>query len=188
MSLAYTLMMWFLAFVGTLLITGVPAAMTWGVMFGLTRPIVWLYKEAYWFNWRVDAVLRNPKWREPVAWGLMSVPALAVGWIFCTGPAFDFVKSVTTPSVVEQKAPVENLGSSIRRYELVDFIEPKNYYVSLRDAQEKSLVYNNLRVRTNCDEYRNHKVGDHFNLKVTRYRQGEREWIEFDDLGTLCAK
>lgn len=83
--------------------------------------------------------------------------------------------------------PVEELGTSIRRYKLLEMRPPKHFYVSIEDVETKQ-TFDSVYVSKHCNTYRNNKLGDEYNLTVMNYRQGDKQWYKFVDLyASFCS-
>jgi hypothetical protein len=82
------------------------------------------------------------------------------------------------------------LGSEVRRFELVDWNPPKHFYVTLEDAQT-GYRHENQYVSKHCNMANTLKRGDQYNLRVRYFslsnKPGER-FMEFTNLyNELCG-
>jgi hypothetical protein len=87
----------------------------------------------------------------------------------------------------QQSLPIQVVNTELRRYKLLDMNPPKHFYVTLEDVQTKQ-VYERTYVSKHCNSYANNKLGDEYNISVTTYKQGDRVWLQFNNLpGEFCA-
>ncbi len=77
--------------------------------------------------------------------------------------------------------PVVVTGTEIRRYRLVSYNPPKHFYVTIKDLQTNQ-TYESLYVSKHCNNHATNKLGDDYNIQITHKKQGQKEWIVFNDL------
>lgn len=88
----------------------------------------------------------------------------------------------TAPGRISRvEEPVVVTGTEIRRYRLVSYTAPKHFYVTIKDI-EANMTYESLYVSKHCNNYATNKLGDDYNIQITHKKQGQKEWIVFNDL------
>jgi hypothetical protein len=94
---------------------------------------------------------------------------------------------------IEEKASVKpvriEVGTELRRYELVGWNPPKHFYVNLEDVQTHQ-VYNNIYVSKHCNNAYALKKGDEYNILISKYTMSDQPGkvlMEFNSLyGVFC--
>lgn len=86
----------------------------------------------------------------------------------------------------ERSIPVEVVKTEVRRYKLLDMNPPKHFYVDIEDV-ETHQVYERRYVSKHCNNWRDNKLGDSYNIQVVTKKQGDRTWMEFQGMyGVFC--
>jgi hypothetical protein len=77
--------------------------------------------------------------------------------------------------------PVVVLAEEVHRIQLIEIDPPKHVYadfVNLTTGETVKRAY----VSKHCNNYRQNTEGDEFNVRVTRKKQGDKEFVEYNDL------
>lgn len=123
--------------------------------------------------------------------GLCAFWALAACYVLIRYEAGPFVElrylvsfGHTAPPARLLTPPVVDVGTDVRRYRLVAIKPPLYAYVTLQDVQTNEL-YTDLHVGKYCNNYSSNVVGQEFNLSTTTRQQGDKKWLEFNNLHTV---
>ena len=86
----------------------------------------------------------------------------------------------------EPQIPVETVKIEIRQFKLLHVYPPKQMYVDFQDV-ETGQIFNRIYVTSYCSGWSNNTVGDQYSIPVAYEKQGEKQWIEFNNLyRTFC--
>lgn len=166
------------------IVVGIPTVLMFGFMVWITNPIARAYEKHYPVAVFFDRLIPWPDWRPVFGLLALCLPALFLGAVFLMGGAVPLIKFIYRDPEPPPPA-TEKVSEEIRRYRLVGYREPKNYYVSIEDV-EASQMYDNLFVAAQCEGWQANKVGDYFNFRITHWKKGEKTYITFNNLSTLC--
>jgi len=77
--------------------------------------------------------------------------------------------------------PVVVLAEEVHRIQLIGIDPPKHVYADFLDLTTGETV-KRAYVSKHCNNHRQNNEGDEYNVKVTRKKQGDKEFVEYNDL------